>query len=221
MSDVDADLTEPDEGHVSSPRGLAWGRVIALVAVMAFFGGAVGYVIGKGRPPSADSVDVGFYRDMTAHHEQAVAMSLIELGNGENSVVRGFAQEIILFQRWEMGRMHEQLLEWGASPAPQDPAMGWMGMPVPLRDMPGLATDEQMQALRDARGAAADALFLELMSEHHRGGVHMASYAAAHAKDADVRALATVMARNQRIDIEEFRQTAERFGLKADIGARA
>ena len=87
--------------------------------------------------------------------------------------------------------------------------------------MPGLATAEQMQALRDATGADADALFLELMSEHHRGGVHMAAYAAAHAKDADVRALATVMARNQRIDIEEFRQTAERFGLQADIGARA
>lgn len=221
MTDVDAELPEPDEADIVPKRGLPWARVVALVVVMAFFGGSVGYVIGSERQPSTDSVDVGFYRDMIAHHEQAVEMSLIELRNGENSVVRGFAQEIIIFQRWEMGRMHEQLLVWRANTAPQDPVMGWMGMPLPLREMPGLASEEQMQALRDAKGAEADALFLELMSEHHRGGVHMASYAATHANDADVRALAATMARNQRIDIAEFRQTAERFGLDADIGADA
>lgn len=215
MSDMDTERV-PDASD-ATPGGLPWTRVVVLVAALAFLGGAVGYVIGTGNPPGAESVDVGFYRDMTAHHDQAVEMSLIELRNGENPTVRGFAQEIIIFQRWEMGRMHEQLVDWGANPAPQDTVMAWMGMPMPMEEMPGLAADAQLAALRDARGAEADALFLELMAEHHRGGVHMAAYAAEHADDAGVRDLASVMARNQRLEIEEFRETAVRYGLDADI----
>ena len=59
--------------------------------------------------------------------------------------------------------------------------MAWMGMPVPLDQMPGLATDEQMKQLRDASGAESDKLFLELMAAHHRGGVHMAEHVYRHA----------------------------------------
>lgn len=213
-------MTELDESAEVEPDarpGVPLLRVVAVVLVALFFGGSVGYFIASDRPPRANSVDVGFYRDMTAHHDQAIQMALIELSNGENRTVRGFAQEIILFQRWEMGRMHEQLLDWGASIAPAETAMAWMDMPVPATAMPGLATEDQMGALRDAKGTEADALFLDLMAEHHRGGAHMAAYAARNANDADVRDLASVMERNQSIEIAEFRQTAERFGFDIDI----
>lgn len=202
---------------VKDQGGGSWGRVLAVALVMAFFGGAVGYVVGVGRPPSVDSVDVGFYRDMTVHHDQAIRMSLIELRNGENPTVRAFAQEIVIFQRWEMGRMFERLRGWDITSEPPATAMAWMGMPVRAADMPGLATSGQMQALQDAQGAKADALFLELMAEHHRGGAHMAGYAAKHAGRPDVRALAATMERNQIAEITEFKQTAERFGLAVTI----
>lgn len=192
-------------------------RVVSAILVALFFGGAVGYFLASDRPPGEGSVDVGFYRDMTAHHDQAIQLAAIELRNGENAVVKGFAQEIILSQRWENGRMYEQLLDWGASIAPAETAMTWMGTPVPATAMPGLATDDQVAALRDAKGAEADALFLDLMAEHHRGGAHMAAYAARNADNADVRDLARVMERNQSIEIAEFRQTAERFGFDIDI----
>lgn len=191
----------------------SWARIAAVVAVAAFFGGALGYYLGTDRPPGADSVEVGFYRDMSTHHDQAVQMALLELANGENTTVRSFAQEIVIFQRWEMGRMHEQLLDWGAELGPQGVAMAWMGMPIEPEAMPGLATDDQMAQLRAARGADADALFLDLMAEHHRAGAEMASYAAENTDDAGVRNLAEAMARNQSIEIAEFRQTAERFGF--------
>lgn len=192
-------------------------RVIALVIVALFFGGAVSYFVTTPRPPGADSVDVGFYRDMTVHHDQGILLASIEIRNGSNATVKGFANEILLSQRWELGRMYQQLTNWGASPAPTDTAMAWMGMPVPTGLMTGLATDVQIQALRDATGSKADELFLELMAEHHRGAVHMAAYAAQHAEDADVRELAAVMARNQAVEINEFIQTAERYGLDVDI----
>ena len=77
--------------------------------------------------------------------------------------------------------------------------------------------DEQMAALRAARGEDADALFLELMAEHHRGGIHMAEHAAANASTGDVRRLGASIVRLQRAEIEEYRATAAREGLDADV----
>ena len=198
-------------------RPLPLGRVVALVLVALFIGGAVTYAVGQERPPGAGSVDVGFYQDMTAHHEQAVQLAQIALRNGEDPTVRIFAQEVILAQQWELGRMYETLREWGASTSRQDTAMEWMDMPVPTDAMPGLATDEQVAALRAATGAEADALFLDLMAEHHRGGAHMSAYAARNASTARVRELAAVMERNQSLEIAEYRQVAERLGFDIQI----
>jgi len=83
--------------------------------------------------------------------------------------------------------------------------------------MPGLATDDQMERLKAAKGAEADALFLELMSNHHRGGVHMADYAYRHADSSSVRDLAQRMAWVQATEINEFRDTAARNHLPVDI----
>ncbi|MGE3619176.1 MAG: DUF305 domain-containing protein [Acidimicrobiia bacterium] len=233
-TDADADLAGPaatgsgpgagpdaagDDEPAIPAGGLSWGRVVAVVLVAAWFGGAVGWVLGnRSDDPGPGSVDAGFYLDMIAHHEQAVEMALVELARGDNAVVRSFAQEVVIFQQYEIGRMDEALESWGLSRADRaEQAMGWMGMPVAHDAMPGLATPEQMAELRQAEGSDADARFLELMAEHHRGGVHMATYAADHAAEASVRDLAALMARNQAVEINEYRQTAERYDLDADI----
>lgn len=205
-----------DEAWLPGPL-LSWPKLVTLVAAFAFLAGAVVYYFDN-RPASASSVDGGFYRDMVFHHEQAVQMSLIELGNGTDPTVRDFAQEIVIFQQYEIGRMDEQLRQWGLTRHDEtDTAMSWMGHPTPLRTMPGLATDDQLDALRAAKGANADALFLDLMAEHHRAGAQMAEYAVQHADDGGVRALAQRMARNQSIEIGEFAQTAARLGYAIDI----
>lgn len=218
---ADEDLPETDDAGGDDPSaagtGLSWRRIISLVAACSFLGGAIGYLIATTRPPSESSVDVGFYRDMVTHHDQAVEMAVIELVNGEDPEVLGFAREILIFQRYEIGRMDERLLEWGVTGERPETAMAWMGMPVPATAMPGLATDEQLADLQNARGAEADALFLDLMAEHHRGGVDMAAYAAENAEDPTVRSLAATMARNQSIEINEYRATAERLGLDIEI----
>ena len=46
------------------------------------------------------------------------------------------------------------------------------------------AIDEQLAQLRDATGPAADELFVQLMVNHHEGGIHMAEFAAGHATQA-------------------------------------
>ena len=70
--------------------------------------------------------------------------------------------------------------------------------------MPGLATDAQLKALQSASGPAADDLFVQLMTAHHEGGIHMAEVAASKAESADVRQLANAMAANQRTEITEM-----------------
>lgn len=90
-------------------------------------------------------------------------------------------------------------------------------MPTPVNARPGMATEDQLDRLRNAQDAAADALFLDLMSEHHRGGLHMADDAAERAHDPDVRELASIMRRNQGVEINEHRATALRLGFDIEI----
>jgi uncharacterized protein (DUF305 family) len=95
--------------------------------------------------------------------------------------------------------------------------MAWMDMPVPADQMPGYVSDDQIDEMNEARGAAADSLFLDLMAEHHRGGLHMAESAADEAGDTGVRELAARMAHNQAQEINEYRDTARRQGYDITI----
>jgi uncharacterized protein (DUF305 family) len=197
--------------------GVSWPKAIALIVAFAFLAGAAGHWIGHAGPPGESSVDTGFYRDMIHHHDQAISMALYEQANGSDPVVIGFVNEILRRQSYEIGVMSTKLGEWGYTTAPNDTAMGWMHMSVPLDQMPGLATPDQMKQLQNARGAESDALFLQLMSTHHRGGVHMAEYAYRHATNASTRDLAQLMAYVQATEINEFRDTAQRNHINVTI----
>jgi uncharacterized protein (DUF305 family) len=195
----------------------SWWKVAVAILAFGFLAGAIGWWIGQSGPPGESSVDAGFYRDMTYHHEQAVEMALYEQANGVDPVVVGFANEILRRQSFELGVMSTKLDEWGYTSGPGETAMGWMHMAMPIDDMPGLATKDQLRQLRAAKGAESDALFLELMSEHHRGGVHMAEYAYRQASTASVRELAQRMAYVQATEVNEFRDTAQRNHIDATI----
>ena len=190
------------------------GQAVGLVVALLFLAGAVGYIIGQERPPGESSADVGFLRDMTTHHDQAVEMANLVVERATEPLVRTFAREVLLTQRYELGLMSAWLGQWGYDYDAERPeAMAWMGVPTPLDEMPGMASAVQMDALRRAQGRQVDALFLAMMSEHHRGGADMAATALRVVKDADVRALAEAVARNQRIEINEYQAARQRLGL--------
>jgi uncharacterized protein (DUF305 family) len=203
--------------EVPAPEPPRWTRVVpAVVAVVALcaLSGAIGFVVGSGRPPGRGSVDVGFLLDMSVHHEQGTALANLELINGGSEDVQVYAREALRDQSYEIGLMQFQLGEWGYTREEAGPrGMAWMGMDVPLPEMPGMATEPELDLLRAARGRDADALFLGLMEAHHRGAIHMASHAAEHADDADVRRLAARIEHNQRLEIEELQAAGARTGL--------
>lgn len=195
--------------------------IIAILALM-FLGGALGYLIGVRdggiRTPSAESADVGFLYDMSAHHEQAVQLSMIQLTNGSDPSIHAFAREIIQWQSYEIGLMRMRLGVWGFDPAdrPQSP-MAWMGMSLPtIGAMPGMADGDELETFRSAEGTDVDALFLALMSDHHAGGVAMAEAAASGAEDEWVRETAARMASVQASEIAEMEFARAAAGLDAN-----
>ena len=195
-----------------APRGM---QLVALVLALCFVAGAVGWRIGQGTDPSAGSADIGFLQDMTTHHEQAILMSTSELLNGDDRTIKVFADEIVRFQSYELGLMQRDLERLGSSryDLPAD-AMGWMGDPVPRNEMPGLASEEEMDLLDGDDGGDVDAAFVTMMIDHHAAGAAMAEAAAEDAEDERVRGLATRMARTQRSEIAELLRAAERGGLE-------
>ena len=205
----DAEFDDEDNGDpLTRDFSVNLLMVIAMVVAFAFLGAAIGRYVTVASRPKPSTVDVGFYRDMTYHHQQAVQMATLEVANGTDPSVKSFASEIMRQQSYELGLMFDTLDHYGYSADAGTTAMGWMGPAIPIESMPGLATKQQIQALTDARGAGSDRLFLELMTAHHRGGIHMATYAYRHGSLKSVRELAQRMAWDQAVDINEFRNVA-------------
>jgi uncharacterized protein (DUF305 family) len=221
---MEADVQEPveessrsaDDGPPATPWWHSPWRLLVLGAAVLFLGLAAGYAFfgGDSGQGSGSNVDVGFLQDMRAHHDQAVSLAFTYLekpAEEQDRVLRSIAKTIIADQQFENGYMVGLLLDMGADPANEtDQAMAWMDQPVPLERMPGLATDAQLDELQTATGPAADALFVELMTAHHEGGIHMAEYAAEHGSRADVSGLAERMAANQRGEIVDLRNALAR-----------
>ncbi|MFC8915965.1 DUF305 domain-containing protein [Streptomyces sp. NPDC057116] len=154
-----------------------WASVTAVVLALLFAGAAT--VASAGPEPGqvapvADSADAGFARDMSVHHQQAVEMSFIARDRTKDEEVRRLAYDIANTQANQRGMMLGWLDMWGLPKvAPGVEPMAWMGMPS-HGAMPGMASPEDLDRLRAASGRQAEVLYLRLMTEHHRGGVHMA-----------------------------------------------
>jgi uncharacterized protein (DUF305 family) len=202
-----------DEGHRSRRLAVAGALLAALVAAL------LGLVIGGRSDANADAEafpevnasDIGFARDMSVHHQQAVEMSFIVRDRTENEEVRRLAYDIINTQANQRGMMLGWLEVWGESKSSGDAPMAWMeghehsavehGSNGDGALMPGMATDQELDELRTANGKAAEVLYLQLMTDHHKAGTQMAGAAADQAGTEEVRSLAAGIARAQESEI--------------------
>jgi len=188
----------------ASPPNRLWLLLVVAVAALAV-GALGGYWLGRGRVPAADSVDAGFARDMSLHHEQAVVMAGLVYDRSDDPAIRTLAYDILTTQQGQIGIMSGWLDAWGLAWTSSGPRMAWMGMPTEGL-MPGMATAEQLAALRAAGGEAADVLFLQLMIPHHQGGVAMAAAAAENADQPMVRTMAASIVEAQQLEIDYMRE---------------
>lgn len=195
--------------------GWTTAKVVVLVVTTSLVAAVLSLAVSsRFGAPGEDSVDVGFLQDMIHHHEQAVQLGAIGNANSVDADVSHFALEAIITQQWEIGYMESILEEWGYGTGELDrDSMAWMSMPTSLDNMPGMASDDEMREYRVTTGPESDAQFLRLMTEHHRGGVHMAKYARDHGSDERVVQLASRMVQNQSAEMREYASKARQLGI--------
>ncbi|WSZ87140.1 DUF305 domain-containing protein [Streptomyces sp. NBC_00859] len=176
--------------------------------------------------PTEASADAGFARDMSVHHQQAVEMSFIVRDRTRNADVRRLAYDIANTQANQRGMMMGWLNLWGlpVSDAAREP-MQWMGMgQQPSTDgalMPGMATTAQLGTLRKLSGKKAEILYLQLMTAHHKGGIHMAEGCVQLCKVGAEKKLAQGMVAAQQSEVQLMADLLKERGASATSGSTA
>lgn len=213
-------------------------RLLGIAFIALCFGALGGFAfahwyaprIAQSTDAGAGPIEVGFAQSMSAHHQQAIDMALLMLQD-EPGPLDVLARSILYQQLRELGQMQGWLRLWEA-PLQRIPVdMEWLLATSPLDDetrqylldceqsptgMPGLASAEQMEHLRQARGRARDRLFIQLMKAHHEGGLPMARIAARHSQLPAVRQLAAHIVREQSEELLRLQQTAAAMGPPVD-----
>jgi uncharacterized protein (DUF305 family) len=156
--------------------------------------------------PPQSLADVEFMQGMILHHAQAVEMTALIPSHTQNRDLRSLGSRISSSQSDEIKFMKRWLAARGES-VPQEamPSMPGMDMPhATMAQMPGMLSPNQMEALRKAKGAEFDRLFLLGMIQHHNGALTMVKDlfdSAGAGQDAELFNFATDADNSQRAEI--------------------
>ena len=163
-------------------------------------------------PPVAQA-DVDFMQGMIMHHSQAVEMTALIASHTENQAVRSLGAKISSSQSDEIRFMQRWLASRGESVPMAMTGMTGMDMSGrAMAPMPGMLTPQQMEELRNAKGAAFDHLFLTGMIQHHNGALIMVKDlfdAPGAGQDADLFNFATDADNTQRAEIKIMQHMLE------------
>ena len=158
--------------------------------------------------PPHSPTDVKFMQDMIMHHAQAVEMTALIESHTQNKELRSLGLRISRSQADEMSFMKRWLTTRG-EPSSAPMAHTHMNMPHDMHAkemlMPGMLTAKQMDALKKAKGAEFDRLFLTGMIQHHKGALEMVKDlfdTAGAGQDAELFNFATDVDSGQRAEIK-------------------
>ncbi|MFJ2156371.1 DUF305 domain-containing protein [Streptomyces sp. NPDC087856] len=205
------------------------GWVAGAAAAVLVAAGAITYAVaedGSGggssnsAVPAVNSADAGFARDMAVHHQQAVEMSYIVRDRTKNVEVRRLAYDIAQTQANQRGMLLGWLDLWGLPKVSADPPMTWMGMGdmASGKDgalMSGMATNSELKKLGSLSGRPAEVFFLQLMTDHHKGGIHMAQGCVDKCQVGVEKRLAQGMVDAQQSEIQLMADMLKERGAKA------
>jgi len=183
----------------------------------------------KATLPPLTKADVEFMQGMIMHHSQAVEMTALIPSHTQNKELRSLgarisssqSDEITFMQRWLAARgepismpMPEMTGMPGMDKDSDKPAQTTSKTTAtgPMTLMPGMLTPEQMDALRIAKGAEFDRLFLTGMIQHHNGALIMVKDlfdTPGAGQDADIFNFATDADNTQRAEIKIMRSMLE------------
>ncbi len=153
--------------------------------------------------PNASSPDVTFAQNMSVHHSQAVEMAMYVRDRTNDDALKILALDIMLSQQGQIGMMQGWLEMWGQPAA----------MPIgQAAHMMGMATQEQVNALKTLPSPELEKQFLTLMIRHHVGGVMMAQEELQKGSQPMVKRLADNIVKGQQAEIEYMQGLLEKLG---------
>jgi uncharacterized protein (DUF305 family) len=159
----------------------------------------------RAKLPPRSQADVEFMQGMIMHHAQAVEMTALIASHTENKDVRSLGARISSSQSDEIKLMQRWLATRGERISADMPGMDMSSHSSQQQLMPGMLTPEQMEALRKAKDAEFDHLFLTGMIQHHDGALTMVKDlfdTAGAGQDADLFNFATDADNTQRAEIK-------------------
>ena len=165
--------------------------------------------------PAVTTADIRFMQEMLGHHRQAVEMTALVRARTRTARVLALAERIAVSQTDELAMMRQWLVANGVAPdtgalhhmkaheTHREPGMGAMAL------MPGMLSPIAMRALRAARGARFDQIFLDGMIRHHLGALTMVEALLATpgaAQESSINRFVTDVDTDQRAEIARMRR---------------
>ena len=197
----------------SRVRTSLWSWVLLVLgAVLALAGLALWLAA---RSPQEGSPAVAFARDMRLHHTQAVDLSMRILERPVSAPVRLLAQDIAVTQGAQTGQMGGWLDIWKLPFAGREAPMAGMD-----RVAMGMAADADVLSLGTLPAPQAEAKYLQLMLQHHRGGVLMAR-SGLNSGVPQVQTLARAIAASQTAEIALIARMLRERGASVPAGLPA
>ncbi|MER7501286.1 DUF305 domain-containing protein [Nonomuraea pusilla] len=147
--------------------------------------------------PTANAADITYVQDMIVHHRQALDMAVLAPNRAASAQLKTLADRIKAAQGPEIQYMTTWLR--GQDQSVPDHHAGHDGMP-------GMATPEQMEALKAAQGEEFDRLFLQLMIRHHEGAITMSEQVLRKGSHTKIEELATDVSVTQTAEIRRMQE---------------
>lgn len=188
--------------HSPTPAHLVRSIIFVLVSAFALTACATDRTAESGgsqETSTFNQADVTFLQDMVSHHSQAVEMAQLVDERAAHEELKQLADTIIADQTQEIDTM-TGLLEAAGAPPPSEAAQGMEhGM-----QMPGMAGESEMAALRDLQGEQFDLRFIDMMTAHHQGAIQMAEQVLREGENPRVADLARQIIEAQRAEIDQM-----------------
>lgn len=185
---------------------LTLGAVATLALTLTGCSGSGQDTASPASAPSAGSTatahndaDVAFVRDMTPHHEGAVAMAKLADERAASPRVKDLAGRIAAAQGPEIDRMQDMAKAWNVEIGGSGKHGGGHGSGH------GGGADGDAAALEPLRGAPFDREFLRRMVAHHEGALPMATAELEDGESVPAKELASEILEAQRAEIAEMK----------------
>ena len=139
-----------------------------------------------------------FLQQMIQHHRSGIDMAKMAKDQAEHAEIKQFAEKMISAQQQEIDQMTGWLKSWyNATP----------------KDVANAEADKEMKMhmsmLHDKKGGDFDKAFLQMMPQHHHAAVEMSEQAEKKATHAELKELASKIAKDQQAEIKQMKGWAQ------------